>query len=107
MYWSRRERAEIWIKNARVEGWKIRVFQRDAYGRRMKFDEHGRKGVFGWEVDHIIPESLGGPNEIYNLRPLHWRSNREKGDSVSRVDLIDFILSYYIYSDYAARLNEL
>lgn len=107
MEWSVKDLVEIWVKNAWVNGREIRAFQRDAYGRWMRIGEHGQNGTFGWEVDHIIPESLGGSNKLYNLRPLHWRNNREKRDSVSRADLIDFMLSYRLYSDYTARLDEL
>lgn len=37
--------------------------------------------IYGWEIDHKKPQSLGGTDGLYNLRPLHWRNNRSKGDS--------------------------
>jgi len=41
-----------------------------------------RKSEYGWEIDYIIPKSLGGKGDIHNLRPLHWENKRAKGDMV-------------------------
>ena len=35
----------------------------------------------GWEKHHIIPRALGGSDELFNLRPLHWFWNRAKSDT--------------------------
>jgi len=35
------------------------------------------------DVDHIIPKSLGGPDDLWNLQPLCARCNRSKGASES------------------------
>lgn len=34
---------------------------------------------YGWEIDHRVPTALGGANDHYNLRALHWRANRSSG----------------------------
>ena len=47
-----------------------------------------RDSAYGWEIDHIIPESIlqnaGVPQELIddidNLRPMHWRNNAQKSD---------------------------
>ena len=33
----------------------------------------------GTEVDHVIPEALGGPSDEWNLQTIHWECNRGEG----------------------------
>ena len=49
----------------------------DAWIRR---DYYGLETAFGWEIDHVYPESKGGDNFLPNLRPMHWENNRTKSD---------------------------
>ena len=44
---------------------------RSAYGNR--------NSVYGWEIDHIIPN---GNDNLSNLQPLHWSNNAAKGNGV-------------------------
>lgn len=39
-----------------------------------------RKSEFGWNVDHILPESKGGATADYNLICCHIKTNDEKAD---------------------------
>lgn len=58
--------------------------------RKAIWDEH--KGVCGicglavsfaeCEIDHIIPKSKGGGNQLANLQPAHRKCNRSKGDKL-------------------------
>lgn len=51
----------------------------DPWGREIHRNEYGKKTEFGWNIDHVRPISYGGSNELENLQPLHWKTNKEKG----------------------------
>lgn len=79
---------EIWNKGLQDSKFDSNFVRRDACGAWMIRDRYNdRKSPFGWEVDHIYPESklkeLGVPNELIdnmvNLRPLNWKNNVSKG----------------------------
>lgn len=42
--------------------------------------EYGQESQFGWEIDHIVPVSSGGTDELENLQALHWENNASKGE---------------------------
>lgn len=44
-----------------------------------RLSEHGRRLM---TVDHIIPKSLGGTNDIDNLQPMCCKCNQKKGSTV-------------------------
>lgn len=55
-------------------------YRLDDFGAIIKKTEQGNKTEFGWTIDHIFPLTLGGGNDIENLRLLHWRNNEQKAD---------------------------
>lgn len=78
------------------------MFRKDCCGAWIKRDQYNnRDSDFGWEVDHIYPESLlkerGASDEeikdIRNLRPMNWRNNVSKG------------INYPIYKSYVTAEN--
>jgi 5-methylcytosine-specific restriction endonuclease McrA len=58
------------------------VWRYDAYGKLIKYSEHGNtESDVGWEIDHVVPQALGGRTALENLQPLHWENNRAKGNN--------------------------
>ncbi len=47
----------------------------------MNRNQYGSETDFGWEIDHMFPESLGGDKNIINLQALQWENNRVKADN--------------------------
>lgn len=72
---------EVWNKATVVDNFDPTQFRKDACGAWIIRSHHGqRDSVFGWEVDHVYPESMGGGDEIENLRAMQWENNLSKGN---------------------------
>lgn len=71
----------VWQKGIVVPNVASTIWRKDQCGAWIKFCEYGnRKSQYGWEIDHITPQSKGGTDILSNLRPLHWKNNMEKLD---------------------------
>ncbi len=59
-------------KETKVEDFAGRIMAKGAY--------NDRKSEFGWNVDHILPQSRGGATADYNLVCCNIKTNDEKAD---------------------------
>ena len=72
----------VWKKGSPIAGYDPNVWREDACGHAMKYSNHGNtNSQYGWEIDHVIPVSKGGTDNLQNLQPLYWENNRRKGDT--------------------------
>lgn len=66
-----------WSKTLPAPG--INDLRIDCDNRPIRWSEYGMLTEYGWEIDHIHPSGLGGPDIPENLRARHWRGNRRSG----------------------------
>ena len=67
---------KVWEKGTVVAGNKPNDWRKDQCGAWIGRSYYGnRNSQYGWEIDHIKPESKGGGDELSNLRPLQWENN--------------------------------
>lgn len=73
----------VWNKAIRMPGYDPSLFRADRYGNVICFYQYGnRQSPWGWEIDHIYPQSRGGSSRLANLQPLHWRNNVRKSNHI-------------------------
>lgn len=67
----------VWQKGQKDSKYEPVAYRKDVCGDWMRFDQHGKKGDYGWEYDLIVPPAQGGAQTLDNLRPMWWR-NKER-----------------------------
>ena len=72
---------DVWEKASAVEGFDRTAIRKDSCGAWIIRNHYGmRNSEYGWEIDHVYPETLGGGDDIINLRAMQWENNAAKGD---------------------------
>ena len=72
----------VWRKGQAVSGYDPDQYRKDLCGAWMSKSQYGdRDASMGWEIDHIVPRSHGGGDDLNNLQPLQWENNRAKSDN--------------------------
>jgi hypothetical protein len=67
---------EVWEKGTVVSNNDPEIWRKDQCGAWISRSYYGnRDSQYGWEIDHITPESEGGGEQLSNLRPLQWENN--------------------------------
>ena len=70
---------KVWEKGTVVPNNDPKIWRKDQCGAWIGRNQYGnRNSQYGWEIDHIKPESEGGGGEVSNLRPLQWENNASK-----------------------------
>jgi 5-methylcytosine-specific restriction endonuclease McrA len=71
----------IWEKATPIPSVDKNIRRKDVCGKEIRLLEYGRQTTYGWEIDHKKPVAKGGGDELDNLQPLNWETNREKNDT--------------------------
>jgi len=79
MVFTEEQIQKVWENATIVSNTDPKVLRKDICGAWIAHIQYGnRNSKFGWEIDHITPESKGGTNERSNLRPLQWENSLSK-----------------------------
>jgi hypothetical protein len=83
-FWDFVKRNAVWLKGTPIDGYDSLEWRRDFEGHAIRWSDYGdQSSVYGWQIDHIVPEVVGGGDYLDNLRPRHWRSNQAAGGALS------------------------
>jgi hypothetical protein len=70
---------KVWEKGFVASKYDPKIWRKDQCGAWIARSDYGkRNSQYGWEINHIKPESEGGGNELSNLRLLQWENNASK-----------------------------
>jgi hypothetical protein len=75
------KKLQVWSKGHIIPGYDAAVWRWDAYGTSIRYADYGdQSSPHGWQFDHYpLADSLGGSDDVSNLRPLHHVTNATLG----------------------------
>lgn len=82
MYITEKAKDAVWNKAQLLPRKDPHLYRKDRFGYPIFKPSYGKTSAMGWELDHILPVSLGGSNKLTNLQPLNWLSNRLKSNKI-------------------------
>lgn len=60
-------------------------FRKDCLGNLVRYNDYGRRNSpFGWELELLVPQRLGGSTEAENLQALHWKASAARSEAIPR-----------------------
>lgn len=71
----------VWNKAQTIKDKNPSVYRSDILGNTLSRSSYGNQTILGWEIDHIIPVSKNGTDDIENLQALNSAANAKKGDT--------------------------
>lgn len=73
---------KIWQTARKVDSLDANMVRKDPCGAWIVRDKYGMAdNEYGWEIDHIYPKSMGGDDNLQNLRAMHCANARSKSDN--------------------------
>lgn len=107
--WTPEEKLTVWNKATIVEGRDPKEWRMDPCGDLIRWDDYADEGTcYGWEIDHVVPQSvlerLGIPDglihHIRNLRPMQSSTNARKSDDYPRYQYSRMVLGQEVARTY-------
>ena len=72
---------DAWENATKVDNFDPNQFRKDPCGAWIIRSHYGqRTSIYGWEIDHVYPQSQGGGDDPNNLRAMQWENNLSKGE---------------------------
>ena len=59
-------------------------FRKDCLGNLVRYADFGnRHSPFGWELEYIVPQRMGGSTSTDNLQALQWKAAAARGERIA------------------------
>lgn len=75
----------VWEKATIIPGENPDVFRKDVMGKIIRFDDlNSKTSNTAWNIDHVVPKTRGGSNDITNLQPMNRIDNIRFSNKLDR-----------------------